>query len=206
MTRIGATSRVAYQGETGAFSESAIFELCGASATAMPCRDFGDVAHAVNIGEADFGILPVENSIAGPVQGSVDAIAGSGLHVVLASEMPISLCLLALPGTTISTLRSVESHPVALRQCARFLTDHPHLRIHEAYDTAGAARLVRASGDPSRAAVASARAGRVNGLIVLEEGIEDRVGNVTRFVLIAREPARALSSALDRNARTIKLD
>jgi prephenate dehydratase len=206
MTRIGAASRIAYQGESGAFSELAILELCGASATALPYREFGDVTHAVNTGEAYFGILPVENSIAGTVQGSVDAIATSGLHVVLASEMPINLCLLVLPGATISTLRSVESHPVALRQCGRFLADHPHLRAHEAYDTAGAARLVRMSGDASRAAVASARAGRVNGLVVLQEGIEDRVGNVTRFVVIAREPARTLSSALDRDTRTIKLD
>jgi prephenate dehydratase len=135
----------------------------------------------------------VHNSIAGVVQSSVDAIHASGLQVVLASEMPIRLCLLAVPGATLEALRSVESHPVALRQCARFLHQHPHLVARAVDDTAGAARVVSASDDPTRAAVASARAAGVYGLQMLREGIEDHADNVTRFVLVSRESAPDLT-------------
>ena len=206
MTQAHALQRVAYQGEKGAFSELAILRLCGESVHAMPCSEFGDVTHAVRTGAADFGLLPIDNTIAGPVRASIDTIAESGLHVVLTSDMPISLCLVALPGATLETLRTVESHPVALRQCARFLAEHPHLAAREANDTAGAARLVSTSGNASRSAVASARAATVYGLVVLKHGIEDAKGNTTRFVVVAREPAQTLLSALDHGHRTTNLD
>lgn len=186
--------RIAYQGERGAFSELAILRLCGEGVHTVPCAGFGDVTRVVLTRAADFGLLPVHNTIAGIVQASVDAIDASGLQVVVASEMPIRLCLLAIRGATLETLRSVESHPVALRQCARFLERHSHLVACAADDTAGAARLVSASGDPTRAAVASARAASVYGLQTLQEGIEDHADNVTRFVLVGREsiPAPAI--------------
>jgi prephenate dehydratase len=206
MTQSHALQRIAYQGEKGAFSELAILRLCGEHVHTMSCPEFGDVTHMVRTGDADFGLLPIANTIAGPVRASVDAIAESGLHVILTSEMPISLCLIAMPGATLETLRTVESHPVALRQCGRFLVEHPHLVAREAYDTAGAARLVSASGDPSRAAVASARAARVHGLVVLRQGIEDAKGNTTRFVVVARDPAQTLLSALDHEHRSTNLD
>ena len=194
MTRAHDPPRIAYQGERGAFSELAILRLCGEGVHTIPCAQFGDVTHAVRAGAADFGMLPVHNSIAGDVQASLEAIAVSGLRVVLASEMPIRLCLLSIPGATLETLRSVESHPVALRQCARFLAEHPHLLARIADDTAGAARLVSASGDKTRAAVASARAASVYGLHTLRDGIEDHPGNVTRFVLVSRESTPELAT------------
>lgn len=197
--------RVAYQGEKGAFSELAIFRLCGEDAHPVACTAFSDVTHVVESGDADFGLLPIHNTVAGPVEASLEAIDRSALHVVMASEMPIRLCLLALPGATLETLRSVESHPVALRQCGRFLDEHPHLVATEAYDTAGAARLISTSGDLTRAAVASVRAGSVHGLALLREGIEDRADNVTRFVVVSREPARSLSELLDRDHPSINL-
>jgi prephenate dehydratase len=205
MTESNALQRIAYQGEKGAFSELAILSLCGEQVHAIPCPEFGDVTHMVRTGDADFGLLPIDNTIAGPVHASIDAIAESGLHVVLTSEIPISLCLVAMPGATLETLRTVESHPVALRQCGRFLAEHPHLVAREAYDTAGAARLVSVSGDVTRSAVASARAASVYGLVVLRQGIEDAKGNTTRFVVVAREPAQALLSALDHGHRTTNL-
>jgi prephenate dehydratase len=205
MTRRHTPLRVAYQGERGAFSELAIFRLCGEDAHPVPCTSFGDVTHVVEAGDADCGLLPVHNTVAGPVHASMEAIGTSGLHVVMASEMPIKLCLLALPGATIETLRSAESHPVALRQCGRFLAEHPQLRTREAYDTAGGARLVSESGDLTRAAIASARAGSVHGLVTLCEGIEDRSDTVTRFVVVSREPAHSLSELLDRDRRSINL-
>ena len=178
---------VAYQGEPGAFSELAIVALWGDGATPLSCARFADVVAAVEDGRAELGLLPTENSIAGPVRESVAAIEASSLTVVRATELPIHLSLLALPGATLESLRSVESHPVALRQCAEFVKAHPHLTAREAQDTAGAAREVAMAGDRTRGAIASSRAGVLNGLVTLAEGLEDRADNVTQFAIIARD-------------------
>jgi prephenate dehydratase len=188
---------VAYQGEPGAFSETAILALPLCNLEPLPCRRFEDVIGAVDSGRAALGVLPTENSIAGPVADSVAAISRSALVVTGTTSLAIHLVLLALPGATIESLRSVESHPVALRQCKRFLAAHPHLAPVEGYDTAGAARDVASSGDPTRGAIASARAGELNGLIVVATGVEDRSDNVTQFAIVAREASPILLRALD---------
>jgi prephenate dehydratase len=188
---------IAYQGEPGAFSEAAIAAAWGAAATAVPCASFSDVIAAVESGRADGGLLPVANSIAGAVDESVRAIERSTLSVVGETTLPIHLDLLAVEGATLETVRTVESHPVALRQCRQFLAAHPRIEARASHDTAGAAREVAASGDRRRAAVASARAGALYGLTTLASAIEDRTGNVTRFAIVARPDSAILLSALD---------
>ena len=180
---------VAYQGEPGAFSELAIVALWGSDATPLSCARFADVIAAVEEGRADLGLLPTENSIAGPVREARAAIEASSLAVVRSTSLRIHLALLALPGATLESLRSVESHPVALRQCVEFLRAHPHLIAREAQDTAGAAREVATGGDRTRGAIASVRAGVLNGLVTLAEGLEDRADNVTQFAIISRDAA-----------------
>jgi len=187
---------IAYQGEPGAFSEAAIAAAWGSAATAMACASFSDVIAAVESGRADGGLLPVANSIAGAVVESVRAIESSTLTVVGETTLPIHLDLLAVEGATLETVRTVESHPVALRQCTRFLRAHPRLEVVASHDTAWAAREVAANGDRRRAAVASARAGALYGLVTLASAIEDRAENVTRFAIVAREASRILLSAL----------
>lgn len=187
---------IAYQGEPGAFSEAAIAAAWGAAATAMPCASFSDVIAAVESGRADGGLLPVANSIAGVVVESVSAIKGSTLTVVGETTLPIHLDLLAVDGAALDSVQTVESHPVALRQCSGFLRAHPRLEPVASHDTAGAAREVAASGDRRRAAVASARAGALYGLVTLASEIEDRAENVTRFAIVARATSRTLLSAL----------
>lgn len=191
------TTVVAYQGEPGAFSEMAIIALLAGEAEPLPCATFGDVIAAVEAGVAALGLLPTENSIAGPVVDSIAAIERSMLEVAGTTSLPIHLSLLAPPGATIDSLRSVESHPVALRQCGNFLAAHPQMSARASHDTAGAAREVAASGDPTRGAIASARAGELNELVVLATGIEDRGDNVTQFAIIARDASRIRLSALD---------
>lgn len=188
---------IAYQGEPGAFSEAAIVATWGEAATAMPCASFGDVVAAVESGRADGGLLPVANSIAGVVAESVSAIERSTLRVVGERPFPIQLALLAVEGATLESVRTAESHPVALRQCGNFLGAHRWLEPVASQDTAGAAREVAASGDRRRAAVASPRAGALYGLVTLASAIEDRAGNVTRFAIVARAESAILLSALD---------
>lgn len=196
---------VAYQGVPGAFSELAIRGIWGDAATPLSCQAFHDVARAVLERRAHVGVIPVENSIAGRVASGVDAITRTGLRVIGEHELRIELCLLGIPGTTLQSLRTAESHPVALRQCAAFLAAHPALEAREAFDTAGAARDVAAAGDPTRAAVASASAGSAYGLEIVRQGIQDVDDNTTRFALVALQGARAQSSALDHVRPGVKL-
>jgi prephenate dehydratase len=183
---------VAFQGESGAFSEAAAEELIPAPRTLLPCATFDAVARAVVNGEADFGVLPVENLIAGPVHAALDAMAPfASLERVGEHTLPVRLALLGLRGAATPQVREVLSHPIALRQCTRFLAAHPAIRVVEAHDTAGAARMVAIRRDPTVAAVAAPWAAAHYGLVVLAEGLEDRADNATRFVLVRRKAGGA---------------
>jgi prephenate dehydratase len=181
---------VAFAGQLGAFSEEAIGTLWP-SASAVSTRTVSDVARAVTSGDADAGVLPVENTVAGGVVAAYDALAEhSDLHVIAETILRVRQCLLALPGATLDGLELVESHPVALAQCTRFLAKLPRVRQEAASDTASAARAVAESGNPKRAAIASRNAAERYGLTVLADGIEDRPDNQTRFLVVARSPVQ----------------
>ena len=178
--------RVGVQGEPHCFSHAALRALRGDSAQAEHFTDFEDVLAALERGAIDRALLPVYNSLAGPVGPSLRAIAAADLRVEAETELPIRLCVLGLPGSTLSTIKSLSSHPVALRQCTRFFSYHPWIVPHAEYDTAGAARLVAEAGDATAAALASREAGTNSGLVVLAEDVQDRSDNVTRFWLVGR--------------------
>ena len=178
---------IAFQGESGAFSEAAAEELVSSPRTLMPCATFDDVVRAVVNGHADYGVLPVENVIAGPVHAALDAMARfDSLERVRELTLPIRLALLGLPGATVQGIRQVLSHPVALKQCTQWLWKHRLITVVEAHDTAGAARMVSLRRDPTAAAIAAPWAAEHYGLVVLAEGLEDRHDNATRFVLLQR--------------------
>lgn len=181
--------RVAYQGAPGAYSEEAVVRLWP-NATPVPMRECIQVARAVESGEASAGVLAVENTLAGSVVASYDALATCA-QVVAIGEMIIGIhhCVLAAPGASLAALRWVESHPVALAQCGRFFDRHPHLEPRATYDTAGSAQEVARARDPRRAALASRLAAAHYGLEILEADVEDRPDNQTRFVAIGRNPA-----------------
>jgi prephenate dehydratase len=182
---------VAFQGDHGAFSEEAALSLWPSERppVTLPLRDFAAVGDAVRAGTADFGVLPIENSIHGSVTASYDVLGGGGLRVVAERIRPIDLCVLARPGSSLAQLRRVISHPVALNQCGAWLARLPQARAEAWYDTAGAAREVAEAGDPTVAAVAGRHAGEHYGLEVLAAGIQDRADNATRFFLVTRAGA-----------------
>jgi prephenate dehydratase len=189
---------VAFQGAPGAFSEEALLERFRWRAAPLPCRSFGAVVDAVEEGRADFGVLPVENTLAGTVTGAYDALAGSRLLVVGEVIHPIRHCLLGLAGARPDRLTRIVSHPVALAQCTRFLSAHPSAESVAVYDTAGGAEEVAERGDPRTGAVASRGAAARYGLEILAEGIQDRDDNQTRFYVVRRrtgEPSGASGTA-----------
>lgn len=191
----GVSMRIAFQGELGAYSEEAVRRhWCHERVEPVPARTCADVARMVERGDVDHGLLPIENSLAGSVVATYDALAQSrDVWVVGETTLPIHHCLLAVPGAALEDVRIVESHPVALAQCGRFLDSHRRLAARAAYDTAGAALEVSMARDLERAAIAGRGAAERFGLVVLAADIEDRPDNQTRFLALARAPVEASS-------------
>lgn len=186
------TVRIAYQGEPGAFSEAASRQV-NAAAQLLPCRSFEEVFTAVNSGAADYGVLPIENSIGGSIHRNFDLLVEHHLPIVGEVEVPVVHHLLALPGCTLERVTRVYSHPQALAQCDRFLRTLAGVEIIATYDTAGSAKMIADEQLHDAAAVASARAAEVFGLVPLKSSIQDYENNTTRFLTIGRLP---LSEAL----------
>lgn len=177
--------RVAFQGEPGAYSEAAAAEILP-GAEPLACPTFEQVFAAVASGHASHGILPVENSIGGSIHRNFDLLAEHELPIVAEVELLVDHCLLAAPGVSRDAIRRVYSHPQGLAQCEDYLRAWPNIEIVATYDTAGSARLIRDGGLADTAAIASARAGQVFGLTILDSGIQDFAANITRFVVVAR--------------------
>ncbi|MFN7980685.1 MAG: prephenate dehydratase [Vicinamibacterales bacterium] len=179
--------RIAYQGEPGAFSEAASRQV-SASADLVPCKSFEDVLAAVDKGEADYGVLPIENSIGGSIHRNFDLLLENQLPIVGEVEVPVVHHLLALPGRTIGDVKRVYSHPQALAQCDRFLRTLSGVEIIATYDTAGSAKMIADQQIGDAAAIASARAAEVFGLATLKSSIQDYDTNTTRFIVVGRTP------------------
>ncbi|KAF8647894.1 hypothetical protein HU200_065157 [Digitaria exilis] len=184
----GSQLRVAYQGVPGAYSEAAAAKAYP-GCDAIPCDQFEVAFQAVELWIADRAVLPVENSLGGSIHRNYDLLLRHRLHIVGEVQLPVHHCLLALPGVRRELLTRVISHPQALAQCELTLNAMGLNVAREAFDdTAGAAEHVAARGLRDTAAIASARAAELYGLQVLADGIQDDAGNVTRFVMLAREP------------------
>jgi prephenate dehydratase len=175
---------VAYQGEPGAFGEEAVIGYFGADGvTPVPMPTFSAVCAAVENGSVDAGVLPLENSLAGTVGDALDALADGSLSVVGELLLPIRHQLLVLPGADLDGVTRVSSHWQALAQCERFLSGRGW-QIVPAADTAGAARELAFSGNPTVAAIASLRAAERYGLEIAATDIQDSAHNVTRFAVL----------------------
>jgi prephenate dehydratase len=181
--------KIVFQGEPGANSHIACQEAYP-DALPVPCPTFEDALNAVASGEADLGMIPIENSVAGRVADIHHLMPISGLHIIAERFLPIRNQLLALKGAKLSEIKTVESHIMALGQCRNFIRKLGVKSIVSA-DTAGAAREVAERGDRSAAAIASRLAAEIYGLDTLAENIEDESHSTTRFVVLSRSALRA---------------
>jgi prephenate dehydratase len=175
--------RCAYQGAPGAFSHEACTELRPWD-EAVAYDTFEAALDALKAGEVGCALIPVENSTIGRVEPAASLIDAAKLRVVSEVWRPIRLALMAPPGSSLRTVKTAESHPVALRQCPASLAALGITPV-EAFDTAGAARAVAEAGDLSRAALAPVSAAEVYGLSILRNDIQDFEDNRTRFVLLS---------------------
>ncbi len=182
---------VAFQGERGAYSEEAIHQFFGSEVQTLPREAFEGVLDAVDSGAAGYGMLPVENSTAGSINQAYDLLLDHDLRVWGEVILRVRHALLAPAGTTLADIEQVRSHPHALAQCRRYLSNHGWA-ARTAYDTAGSARDLAAAPAPGVASIASRLAGQIYGLEELDYGIEDSLYNYTRFfVLSHQDPPRA---------------
>ena len=179
---------IVFQGEPGANSHIACAEAYPGHTRAVP--DLRGRLLAVANGEADLGMIPIENSVAGRVSDIHHLMPTAGLHIIAEHFLPIRNQLMAPKGATLKGLKTVESHIMALGQCRNYIR-RLGIKAVVAADTAGAAKEVAERGDKTRAAIASKLAAKIYGLHILAENIEDESHSTTRFIVLSREGRRA---------------
>ncbi len=181
---------IAFQGEHGAYSEEAIQRHFGEGVETLPCETFGDIFKAIQQGKATQGMVPVENALTGSIAQAYELLTEYDFRVQAEHLLPIQHHLLAPAGTPIEDIQRVKSHPQALAQCAETLRRRGWEPV-ASYDTAGSARDLAQHPEPHTGVIASAWAGKLYGLEVLDSGMEDQPGqNSTRFFAIGLEDAQ----------------
>jgi prephenate dehydratase len=178
--------RAAFQGERGAFSETAARQLLGSRAETVPFRTFEEMFEAVSRAETDCAIVPIENSLAGSVHKNYDLLMEHNLEIIGETNVRIVHNLIAPAGVKLADVKRIYSHPVALAQCERFLRLRAEVEVVPAHDTAGSVRMIVERESRDEAAIAGAEAARVYRAAILVEGIEDNRENFTRFLLLTR--------------------
>jgi prephenate dehydratase len=176
--------KVAFQGEKGAFSEEACNKFFEFPDT-IPFDTFEEVFTAVTAGDCAYGLIPIENTLSGSIHQNYDLLIRNTLYIVGECFLRVRHCLIAFPGVTKQNIKVVMSHPQALWQCAGYLRDLEVI-TEPVYDTAGSVKLLKASGEYNKAAIASAKAAEIYGMQILETGIEDNPENYTRFLAIGQ--------------------
>ncbi len=189
MSKTAKPKSIAYQGEPGANSHIACIEAFP-DLDPVACATFEDAFAAVETGKADLAMIPIENSLAGRVADIHHLLPDSSLYIIGEHFLPVHHCLLALPNADLDTIKTVHSHVHALGQCRNIIRELK-LKPVVAADTAGAARELCQSGDATEVAFATSLAADIYGLKILRANVEDEDHNMTRFVIMAAEPADA---------------
>jgi chorismate mutase/prephenate dehydratase len=182
----GGGKTAAYCGIEGSYAEEALSGYFD-DVDQQPKNSFEDVAQSVALGLSDYGLLPVENSSAGPVTAVEDLLADTDIYITGEVVLPVSHLLLGVPGAREEDIKKVVSHPQAIEQCRRFISERGY-EVELSGNTAFAARQVAQSGDKTLAAIASQRAGEIYGLQTIRENIQTSADNYTRFVVIENKP------------------
>ncbi|TET66133.1 MAG: prephenate dehydratase [Candidatus Aminicenantes bacterium] len=177
---------VAFQGEIGAYGEEAAFQFFGPLIQVKPRESLDDVFKVVERGEAQFGVVPIENSLEGSISRVYDLFLDSSLKVCGETELRVSHCLIASPEAQLGSIKRVYSHPQALAQCRAFLK-HLDCELIPTYNTAASVKMIKEQGITDGGAVASARAAEIYGMKVIAKEIEDNPNNFTRFFILSKQ-------------------
>ena len=177
--------RVVYQGEPGAYSEMAAIDFFGKDVQAKGLYQFTDTFRALHNGDADYAVLPIENSSTGAIRQVYDLLQQYNYYFVGETTVYVSHNLLGLPGASLDDITTVYSHEQGLFQCEQYLNAHPNWKPITQADTAGSAKMVAELKDPHKAAICSSRAAEIYGLEILAEGINSNSRNTTRFIVVS---------------------
>jgi len=180
--------KVTYQGETGAYSEMAVYKFFGSKVEPVPCKDFREVFESVKTGAVPHGVVPIENSIEGSVNQNYDLFLAYDLKVCGEVAIKLAHVLIANPNTELENVKTVYSHPQALAQCRSYLEKHKW-EISPAYDTAGSVKIIKEKNLTNAAAIASEKAADLYGMKILARNIADNPSNYTRFLVLGIEDA-----------------
>lgn len=180
--------RVVFQGVEGAYSHAAVRMYFGEDADAYHVEKFEDTMKELERGQADYAVLPIENSTAGFVITNYDLLSRYDNYIVGEIYVPVDHVLLGVPGASVSDVKTVYSHNQALMQCSEYLDSHRDWNQVSMLNTAAAAKKVMEEQDKTQAAVASRTAGELYGLAELKTSISNEKGNTTRFLVLSREP------------------
>lgn len=176
--------KVSFQGELGAYSESAAYKFFGKDVEVIPCETFSDLFDRIRDGTADFGVAPVENSTAGTIVQVYDLLLEHDLRIIGEVKLPVIHCLISFPDTRLENIREIYTHPQAYAQCQNFLRRFPAWKYVPSYDTAGSVKIIRDCNLHQAAAIASSRAAEIYDMKILEKGIESNPYNTTRFFVV----------------------
>ena len=187
-------TKIAYYGEIGSYTEQAMLEYFKGQGTGIAMKTFEEVMMSLKNGQADYGVLPIENSSTGTLSDIFDLLAEYDNYIIGEHVVTVDHNLWGLPGADISKVKRVYSHPQALLQCSDFLKKHPYIEQIEGGSTASCARRILQENDLSQAAIASKRAGEAYGLELLQTSIHNEEHNRTRFIIISNK-RRYLSQA-----------
>jgi len=180
--------KIAFQGERGAFSEIAAIKFFGSSIKPILCKTFGEVFQRINHKEAEYGILPIENSQTGGINEVHDLLLHQELFAVGEVKLKVEHCLITKGEIDFKLIEKVYSHPQALAQCEGFLSKNlPHCQVIPVYDTAGSVKMIKELKRNNVAAIASSWAAELYGLKILSSGIQDNKYNYTRFLVLSPE-------------------
>ncbi|MEP6704227.1 MAG: prephenate dehydratase domain-containing protein [Acidobacteriota bacterium] len=177
-------TRVAIQGIKGSYSEEAVRQIFGTEVSVLECSDFDSTFAAVESGDADNAVIPVENKIVGPITQTLGLLKADRFRILAKLPLRVRHILAGTTGATLENLVSVRSHVEALKQCGNFLSANPRLEQTVGSDTASSVRRIVEAKDPTKAAIGSRRAAELYGAEVLRENIADDIDNWTMFYLI----------------------
>ena len=189
--------KVAYSGVEGAFAYIAAKTMFPTS-TLVCKNDFNEAYKSAELGDCDCVVLPLENSYAGEVGAVLDLAFSGSLHVNQVIELPVRHCLLGIEGSPMDKITTVVSHPQALVQCSEYISNDGYV-TREFGNTALAAKLVKESGDPTLAAIASKETAEIMGLKILDSKIQDSGINTTRFAAFSNQAAERKGSGIEEN-------
>ncbi len=181
-----AATKVAIQGDRGAFSEVAARSLLGENIAPVTCNSFESLFDTVENKHARYGVVPIENSLVGSIHRTYDLLLERSLQIIGETQLRVVHCLIGPKGSTVRNLKTVFSHPVALDQCRNFFTANKHLKPIPFYDTAGAVRMLAEEQPENAGAIAGPLTADLYGMKLVRKSIEDEKSNHTRFLLLGR--------------------